>query len=133
MELVMNIHVILSKSTYSVKGKEMDICMLPFTCTAEGPYFNGSILGEGVDTQKINAAGSMKLSARYMMEGTDFKGNNCRVFIENNGESLEKCIPLLITDSTALQFLSEAELVSNVIPNEQGVDVKIYKVTRLVQ
>jgi hypothetical protein len=100
--------------------------MIPFTGTAEGPYFNGTIVEKGVDTQKIYPNGEVKLSARYMLEGEDFNGNKCSVFIENNGESLEKCIPLIITDSADLQFLSEAELTSKVIPNEYGVEVRIY-------
>ncbi|BCN28893.1 DUF3237 family protein [Anaeromicropila herbilytica] len=127
MELVMTIHVRLSKNIYKVNGDKMNICMLPFTGTAEGMYFNGMVIGEGVDTQKIYPDGKIELSARYMLEGEDFKGNRCSVFVENNGESLEKCIPLIVTDSADLQFLSEAELISNVIPTEIGVDVRIYK------
>lgn len=126
MELIMTVHVILAKDIYSVKGKEMDICMLPFTGSVEGKYFNGKIIGEGVDTQKIDHNGTARLSARYMMEGTDFNGNKCRVFVENNGESLDKCIPMIVTDSEDLQFLSKANLSAVVVPNEQGVDVKIY-------
>lgn len=127
MELIMTVHVILSKNVYSVKGKEMDICMLPFTGSVEGKYFNGKIIGEGVDTQKIEHNGTAMLSARYMMEGTDFNGNKCRVFVENNGESLEKCTPMIVTDSADLQFLSNTNLSAVVVTNEQGVDVKIYK------
>lgn len=127
MELVMTIHVVLTKNIYSVKGKELDICMLPFTGIAEGPYFNGKVLGEGVDTQKIYHDGRVVFSARYMMEGTDFKGNPCRVFVENNGDALEHLVPTVVTDSNDLQFLAEAELSSQVEPIENGVKVSIYK------
>jgi len=127
MELVLTVHVVLSKNIYGLKGKDVDICMLPFTGTAEGPYFNGVVLGEGVDTQTIFHNGRVLFSARYMLEGTDFKGNKCRIFIENNGESLERLTPTLVTDSEALQFLAESELFSVVTPNEVGVEVKVYK------
>lgn len=127
MEEVMTIHVKLSKDTYYLKGKEMGICMLPFTGTAEGPYFKGKILGEGIDTQMIYHDGRFKLSARYMLEGTDYKGNPCRVFIENNGEAMDRCIPSIVTDSLALQFLSEQKLFSKVVGFEDAIEVRIYK------
>lgn len=127
MELVMTVHVVLSKNIYGVKGKEVDICMLPFTGTVEGSYFNGVVLGEGVDTQTIYHDGRVLFSARYMLEGTDLAGNKCRIYIQNNGESLEKLIPTLVTDSEALQFLTECELTSVVTPNEVGVEVCVYK------
>lgn len=127
MELVLTVHVVLSKNIYGVRGKDVDKCMLPFTGTAEGPYFNGEVLGEGVDTQTIYRDGRVLFSARYMLEGTDMAGNKCRIFIENNGESLEKLTPTIVTDSEALQFLAESELTSVVTPNEVGVEVKIYK------
>jgi hypothetical protein len=127
MELVMTVHVVLAKNIYGVKGKDVDICMLPFTGTADGPYFNGVVLGEGVDTQTISHDGKVKFSARYMLEGTDYKGSKCRVFIENNGESLDKLTPVMVTDSEALQELAANGLSAVVTPNEVGVEVKVYK------
>lgn len=127
MELVLTVHVVLSKNIYGVRGKDVDICMLPFTGTADGPYFTGVILGEGVDTQTIHHGGKVLFSARYMLEGTDVAGNKCRIYINNNGESLDKCIPTIVTDSEALQFLAESELAAVVTPNDVGVEVNIYK------
>lgn len=127
MELIMTVHVVLSKNINVLKGKEVDICMLPFTGTADGPYFSGTVLGEGVDTQTIFHNGRVLFSARYMLEGTDCAGNKCRIYIENNGDSLDKLVPTIVTDSNALQFLSESDLSSVVTPNDVGVEVKIYK------
>lgn len=127
MELIMTVHVVLSKNIYGVKGKDVDICMLPFTGTADGPYFNGVVLGEGVDTQTISHDGKVKFSARYMLEGTDYKGNKCRVFIENNGESFDKLTPTMVTDSEALQAIAEGDLAAVVTPNDVGVEVKVFK------
>ena len=127
MEVMMIINVILAKESLYLKGKEMGICMLPFTGTAEGPYFEGRILGEGIDTQKIYPDGRMELSARYMLEGRDYKGNSCRVFIENNGVALDNCSPTIFTNSEELQFLSDSKLSSIVTPTDQGVEVRIYR------
>ena len=127
MEEVMIVHVKVSENISYLKGKEMDVCMLPFTGTVEGPYFNGKVLDGGVDTQMIYHDGRFQLSARYMLEGTDYKGNPCRVFIENNGKAMDQCVPSIVTDSSELQFLSEQELFSKVIATQDSVTVFIYK------
>ena len=41
------------EETQKVEGASLNIVMIPFTGTAAGPYFTGSIIGTGVDTQKI--------------------------------------------------------------------------------
>lgn len=127
MEICLIIHVKLAKNNYYLKGKDMDICMLPFTGTAEGPYFKGKVLGEGVDTQMIYHDGRFKLSARYMLEGVDYKGNPCRIFIENNGEAMDQCTPNIVTDSPELQFLTESKLSSKVVGLDNSIEVRIYR------
>lgn len=52
--------------------------------------------------------------------------NKCNQFVENNGEALDKCSPIIVTDSAVLQFLSEAELTAKVTSGEYGVEVNIY-------
>jgi hypothetical protein len=129
MELILEIEVALT-GAYDVKGHGMDICMLPFTAVARGTYFNGKILGEGVDTQKIEKDGSMTLSARYMMEGTDHTGAACRIFIENNGNNHSGellCWPKIVTDSAALKEWENAKLSGKIEGISGGVIVRIYK------
>lgn len=123
----MTIHVTLSNNIQNIKGRKMSIYMIPFIGEAEGEYFKGTTTEKGVDTQKIYPDGKIEYSARYMLEGEDYKGNRCSVFIENNGVSLENCTPFIVTDSKELQFLAEAKLISNVTPKEYGIDVRIYK------
>ena len=112
---------------YSVNGALQEIVMIPFTGTAEGPFFSGTILGTGVDTQKIPKGENAFLSARYMLEGTDFTGQKCRIFIENQGFDMSNCKPMIVTDSKALADLERMPLKSVVEPAESGVTVKIYK------
>ncbi len=84
------------------------IVMIPFTGTVAGEIFNGRILGGGVDTQLIDVNGIKHMSARYMLEGEDYTGEKCRIFIENNGFFPKdapkpfKTIPKFYTDSKAL-------------------------------
>ena len=112
---------------YSVCGSTQDVVMIPFTGTCDGPYFSGKTLGIGVDTQRIPKGGNAFLSARYMLEGTDFTGQNCRIFIENQGIDLSDCKPTIITDSKALSELETASLRADVEPKEGGVVVRIFR------
>lgn len=83
-ELLMEIKVTCHEPV-SVEGKNKKIVMIPFGGEASGEYFNGKVIGTGVDTQKIDPDGKIMLSARYMLEGTDAAGNACRIFVENQG------------------------------------------------
>ena len=124
MELLLEIEVHLTGSM-NVKGKHREVVMLPFTGKASGPYFRGEVLGTGCDTQKIGP-GSFSLSARYMLEGTDCAGENCRIFVENNGGSLDDLTPVVVTDSSALAHWEELPLKSVVTPTDECVWVRIY-------
>lgn len=73
----------------------------------------------------------MNLSARYMLEGEDFEGNKCRMFIENNGSNNEAgemvTRPVIVTDSPALSWMEEAELVGSLSFEEGLVVIHICK------
>lgn len=123
-ELIMTINV-TTYETLLLEGKGLRVAMIPFSATATGEYFTGETLSVGVDTQ-ITENDAFSLSARYMLEGTDCSGNKCRVFIENNGTSLDNCKPKIYTDSEELSFLENSELFANVECVEKGVIVKIF-------
>ena len=123
-ELIVTINV----TTYAARmleGNSSRVVMIPFSGEATGRYFNGKTVADGIDTQ-ITTADSFSLSARYMLEGTDRSGMNCRMFIENNGTSLDNCVPKIYTDSIELAFLEGAQLTADVECVENGVVVKIY-------
>lgn len=111
--------------TVCVKGKLHDVCMLSFTGTVKGKYFNGKVIGTGVDTQYLSKDEHMLLSARYMLDGTDIDGNECRCFIENNGSFDTGFIPKIVTDSPALSKFEGAELKAEIVTKENGVIVSI--------
>lgn len=113
--------------TISVKGKLQDICMLSFTGEVIGRYFNGKVIGTGVDTQNISKDGRMLLSARYILEGTDIDGKDCRCFIENNGSFDDGFIPEIVTDSPALSEFEGVTLKAEIKTKENGVIVSIFK------
>lgn len=126
MELLMEIDIRIKGSQF-VAGHTRDICMIDFDGTATGPYFHGEVIGTGVDTQKIEKTKEMVLSARYMLEGKDSAGNNCRIFIENNGSDFNNCKPTVYTNSPLLADWETSDLTAKVIPKEGGVTIQIYR------
>ena len=58
----------------TVEGHSQTVVLVPFTGKAKGDFFNGEIIGSAVDTQRYKKDGTNSLSARYMIEGFDFKG-----------------------------------------------------------
>ncbi len=126
MELLMEIDIRITGSQF-VAGHTRDICMIEFGGTASGPYFNGEVIGTGVDTQKIEKTKEMLLSARYMLEGKDSAGNDCRIFIENNGSDFDNCKPTVYTSSPLLADWETSDLTAKVIPQEGGVKIQVYR------
>jgi len=125
-ELLMEIRVAI-REPVSVSGANRKIVMIPFTGEASGPYFTGSVIGPGVDTQKIGKDDSIILSARYMLEGTDAAGNACRVFVENQGNWTDGFTPAIVTDSPLLAGWETADLYATVDGIPEGVLVRILK------
>ena len=125
-ELLMEIEVELH-GTAGFEGPHSKVTLLPFSARTAGKYFTGSTVMDGVDTQRTDAEGNFSLSARYMLKGKDYTGQECSIFIENNGSSLDNCIPAILTDSEALAFLENTPLASTVEGREGGVTVRIYR------
>ncbi len=95
---------------------------------AEGPYFQGMILPGGVDTQKIYPDGSGVLNARYMLEGKDSEGKECRIFIDNTAElGSNETVPRIVTDSAILQKFAEKELAGEMEMKEDRLIIEIFE------
>ena len=124
-KLLLEIHV-QCQEPMAVKGHGRDIVMIPFTGEASGPDFSGTIAGSAVDTQKIRKGGEPFLSARYLICGKDREGNDCRVFIENQGSASSGFVPLIITDSPLLGSWETMPLTAEVEGIAGGVLVRIF-------
>ena len=137
LEEIMVVHV-------TVKGNEVNaftseaggVVMIPFDATIDGKYFNGTVLPGGIDTQVIGPHGTPHtLSARYMAKGTDYTGEECFVYIENNGvicNDVEggymRTTPKFVTNSKALDFLNKQLFVGKGEPDGMGVKITLYRV-----
>lgn len=118
-------------SVVEVKGATGEILMIQFNGVTDGELFRGRVEHSGTDTQ-IQYYGNIRtLSARYVLNGTDAKGNPCHIFIENNGDIDGnqfpiKTVPKIITDSPELAWLETAQLSGEIEETSEGLMVHIY-------
>ena len=126
------IHVELDECS-TVKGAREQVNFLRFHGTADSEFFHGNILAGGVDCQRKAEKEPLRLSARYVMEGADCAGSQCKVFIENNGcETPDgmRTVPTIITDSEILSAMTQGALYGEVSGAGDGtVEIRIYKET----
>ena len=112
---------------HALQASPRGVRMLPFSGSCEGPFFRGTILPGGVDTQVDLAPGQGTLSARYMLEGADDAGKPCRLFIDNSAVTREGQTlvthPRVITDSASLKWLETAALTGRI--EEKGTHLEI--------
>lgn len=117
--------------TIKVKGDFAEAEMILFGGTADCENFHGKVLPGGVDTQQEIYGENRRLSARYILEGIDRAGQQCRIFVENNGVAengiIRETVPKIITDSRLLAYLQKAELTGNISPTPTGVAIHIFE------
>jgi len=115
--------------TFRVEGTDSSAQMVMFEASCDCENFKGKTMPGAVDTQRLLPENILSLSARYILEGVDRDGNDCRIFIENNGQAplgaQMKTSPRVITDSKALAFLEKEELAGLVEPSADGVIIHI--------
>lgn len=133
-ELIVTVHVVTAEAHHLNDEQGDSVVMIPFTGQATGRYFEGTVLNGGVDTQIIERGGRHTLSARYMLRGTDHVGQECEMYIENNGDidpaltdMLFRTTPRIVTNSRALSFLNDSVLTGEGFPAESGVEIRIYR------
>ena len=137
LEEIMQVHVsIKGGDVVAFQGEAGGVVMIPFDATIDGKYFTGTVLPGGIDTQVIGPKGtSHTLSARYMAKGKDYTGEECYVYIENNGvicSDVEggymRTAPKFVTNSKALDFLNKQLFVGKGEPEGEGVRITLYRV-----
>ncbi|WP_154984228.1 DUF3237 family protein [Paenibacillus xylanexedens] len=136
MEELFTVHVKIENSIELKSAEGDSVVMIMFTGHVTGTCFEGFVREGGVDTQIIGKAGGRhSLSARYMLQGQDYTGQACEIYIENNGyigevkgDMLFRTSPRIITNSQALSYLNVDALIGEGYPAEGGVDIKIFNV-----
>jgi hypothetical protein len=84
-----------------------------------------------------NPAKSRNICAKYMFKGSDYKGNECHLFVENNGylapvmknDPFFNAYPTFMTDSPVLgEYFSQQRFRSEVAGVDGHVEIRIYDV-----
>lgn len=112
---------------HSVRGKSKTVNLVLFEGRCESELFSGEIL-PGVDTQTVMPDGSVFLSARYIISGTDRDGNHSKIFIENsvspaNGKN--ETSPVIVTDSPVLCEYENRPLRGTLEGTDDGIIIVI--------
>ncbi len=126
---VMSVYVDVT-DWFGVNSDTCGVSMILFGGSAQSEYFAGKIMAGGVDTQVQKKGQARTLSARYMLEGTDFSGEACRIFIENNAvEADGKMItrPQIVTDSKVLSWLENAQLEGYIAEEDNQLRIDIFE------
>lgn len=118
-----------------LKGPVGEVVIIPFGGTVKGEFFNGRVLPGGVDVQTVDANGVRHMSARYMLEGVDKNGEQCRIYVDNNGwfsgemAMPFKTIPTFLTDSKSLAaYLHSNKFRAEGHPRPGGVTIKMFEI-----
>lgn len=130
MELLFTIDVDVTGS-HTLQGLQGTVNMVLFGGRCDCDFFHGEILSGGVDTQMYLTGEPGRLSARYMLSGTDGAGQPARLFIENNGVwgPDGECVtrPRILTDNPSLAWLTEMPLTGRIRGREGGVTICFYR------
>lgn len=113
--------------------------MIPFKGTVLGPLFTGIVEPCGVDTQVTNQNEVRHMSARYMLTGKDYAGQDCHIYVENNGWFTDgarptpfRTVPSFITDSKVLApLLHRNQFVGEGIRETDGLWIRFYQLENL--
>lgn len=111
------------------------VTMIPFKGRVDSEIFRGIVEPCGVDTQVTNQNEVRHMSARYMLTGKDFAGQDCHIYVENNGWFTDgamprpfRTVPTFITDSKALApLLHRNRFVGEGMRDETGLWIRFYE------
>ena len=113
------------------------VTFIPFWGKVESELFTGEILPGAVDVQVETQDGVRNMCAKYMFQGKDAKGNDCKLFVENNGylqarnrqDPFLQAWPRFITDSPVLgRYLCQNRFRSEVQGRDWGIEIRIIDV-----
>lgn len=135
--LTISIHI---TKVDKIEGNTGEVIMIYFTGHVDGELFKGSIKQEGIDTQLHYFSKIKTLSARYLLEGTDYEGKPCHLFIENNAtiqldsksDENIKTHPKIITDSKVLAWLETADLCGEIEATKDELLIHIYLINEVI-
>ena len=133
---ILDIRIEANGAPLHFQGSTAEIDIIPFKGTVDCDLFHGIVEPFGVDTQIVNAVHVRHMSARYVLTGRDAEGNDCHIYVENNGwfDDLHKTmpfhtIPTFYTDSPALaDILHKCTYTGEGTELEDGLHIRFYPI-----
>lgn len=123
-----------TREGFRMETKAGEVSMIPFSGSVDCELFQGIVENWGVDTQIVDASNVRHLSARYLLTGKDKDGNDCHIFIENNGwlenkpSRSFKTVPTFLTDSPLLaDYLHRPAFYGTGTVEEDGLWIRFYE------
>lgn len=137
-KLIMSIHIFADDSQVSnLESPYGCVTMIPYTGKVESELFTGEILPGAADVQVETQDQVRNMCAKYMFQGKDQEGRQCKLFVENNGylqpvnrrDPHFNAYPRFLTDSPVLgKYLCQNRFRSEVHGAEWGVEIRIFDV-----
>ena len=115
---ILAIHIDIAERGLKMETELGEVSMIPFAGTCDCEMFKGIVEPWGVDTQVVNQNNMRHLSARYVLTGKDKDGQDCHIYIENNGWMENK--PSMHFD-TVPTFRTDSKLLSPILHSERFV------------
>ncbi len=132
---VLEIHIDIKENGLKMETELGEVCMIPFSGTVDCELFQGIVEPCGVDTQIVDQTNMRHLSARYMLTGKDADGQDCHIYIENNGWMENKpsmkftTVPTMLTDSKQLApILHRNQFVGTGTVEADGLWIRFYEI-----
>ena len=134
-EPILAIHIDIAEKGLRMVTELGEVSMIPFSGTVDCELFKGIVEPWGVDTQIVNQANIRHLSARYVLTGKDKEGNDCHIYIENNGWMENRpsrsftTVPTFLTDSGYLApLLHRNQFIGTGNVEKDGLWIRFYEI-----
>lgn len=132
---ILEIHIDIAERGLKMTTELGEVSMIPFSGTVDCELFKGIVEPWGVDTQIVDQTNMRHLSARYVLSGKDSNGQDCHIYIENNGwmenrPSMKfETVPTFLTDSRALApLLHSNRFIGTGTVEEDGLWIRFYEI-----
>ena len=134
---ILEIHIDIKENGLKMITELGEVSMIPFSGTVDCELFKGIVEPCGVDTQIVDQTNMRHLSARYMLTGKDKDGQDCHIYIENNGWMVNeptrsfKTVPTFLTDSPYLAgILHRNHFIGTGNVEQDGLWIRFYEIEK---
>ena len=82
---ILEVKIEFDRQGLRIETERGEVSMIPFAGKVDSEIFKGIVEPWGVDTQILDHADMRHMSARYMLTGKDLSGEDCHIYVDNDG------------------------------------------------